>query len=80
MIFKYENRKLYDKELKGYVTLKDLFSRMKTSKEFKVIDNVTSKDITNEVKLSVLNKFSKELTSCSSILNGLVMLKFKDEE
>ena len=45
-IIKYSNRKLYSKDLKGYVTLSELLDYVKQGKSLEVVDNTTKQDIT----------------------------------
>lgn len=46
IIKRYSNRKLYDMELSGYVTLEDLARMVRCNEDFIVIDNNTKIDIT----------------------------------
>ena len=48
-IKKYANRKLYDNTEKRYVSMDDIAGFIKSDEEIIIIDNVTNKDITQEV-------------------------------
>lgn len=54
VIKKYPNRRLYDTELKAYITLEDIKKLVFAEAEFQVIDAKTKKDITQSTLLQII--------------------------
>jgi len=63
IIKRYKNRRLYDTELKKYITHEDLHLMIKTEDTFKVIENSTGEDITLPVLGHLLVGRLKENTN-----------------
>lgn len=73
VIVKYSNRKLYDKEVKGYITLHELENYVTNSITFSVIEHKTKKDVTSEELVKVLaNKLSKSSNKSTESLITLI--------
>ena len=54
VIKKYANRRLYDTETSAYITLEDLCKRVKTGREFIVVDAKTGQDLTRQVLAQII--------------------------
>lgn len=54
VIKKYANRRLYDTETSAYITLEDLCKRVKTGREFVVVDAKTGQDLTRQVLAQII--------------------------
>lgn len=54
VIKKYANRRLYDTETSAYITLEDLCKRVKSGKEFVVVDAKTGQDLTRQVLAQII--------------------------
>ncbi len=54
IIKRYSNRKLYDTESKKYVTLEQVAALVKGGQDLKVLDNVSSEDLTNVTLSQIL--------------------------
>lgn len=54
IVLKYSNRKLYSKKDAKYVTVKELYNRVKEGQNFQVIDYKTGLDITKNVLTSCI--------------------------
>lgn len=73
VIIKYENRKLYDKDLKGYISLQELENYAINNITFSVIKHKTQEDITNETLVRVLaNKLNKSSNKSTDSLITLI--------
>lgn len=53
-IRKYRNRKLYDTDLKTYITLVDLGEEIRGGKEIRIVDHETQADITAEILTEII--------------------------
>ncbi len=58
MIRKYKNRKYYDSQTSGYVTLRDMAVMMRNGEGVKVHDQETHEDITNVTLLQIALKIN----------------------
>jgi polyhydroxyalkanoate synthesis repressor PhaR len=65
VIKKYANRRLYDTDTSAYITLEDLCERVKTGRDFVVVDAKTGQDLTRQVLTQII--FEQE-TKGSQIL------------
>lgn len=54
IIKKYANRRLYDTGISAYITLEDLYERVKAGKEFTVVDARTGQDLTRQVLTQII--------------------------
>lgn len=54
IIKKYANRRLYDTETSAYITLEDLCKRVKSGREFTVVDAKTGQDLTRQVLAQII--------------------------
>lgn len=54
VIKKYANRRLYDTETSAYITLEDLYQRVKDGKDFTVVDAKTGQDLTRQVLTQII--------------------------
>lgn len=75
IIKRYTNRKLYDTELRRYVTVKELASRATRQADgdwFQVIDNETKYDITSEILAQIVVQNASKIgtTELSFFLKG----------
>ena len=55
IIYKYQNRKFYDKSRKQYITLKDIGNYVDNDESIVVYNHKTNAAITDEVLIAVLN-------------------------
>ncbi|WP_298441682.1 polyhydroxyalkanoate synthesis repressor PhaR [uncultured Ferrimonas sp.] len=60
LIKRYPNRRLYDTELKRYITLVEVRDYIKSYQAFTVIDSKTEQDMTRQVLLQVLADMESE--------------------
>ncbi|GAA5189606.1 polyhydroxyalkanoate synthesis repressor PhaR [Ferrimonas gelatinilytica] len=60
LIKRYPNRRLYDTEKKGYITLMDVRDDIKSYQPFQVVDSKSGEDITRQVLLQVLAEMENE--------------------
>ena len=70
LIKKYNNRKLYDTETGGYVTLAQVAQIIRDGYDIKVIENSTKNDITYAIQLQVLfdqERRSRELQDTNKL-------------
>ena len=65
VIKKYANRRLYDTDTSAYITLEDLCERVKSGRDFVVVDAKTGQDLTRQVLTQII--FEQE-TKGSQIL------------
>jgi polyhydroxyalkanoate synthesis repressor PhaR len=74
VIKRYPNRKLYDTEAKGYITLEQIARLIRAGQEIQVIDNVTGEDLTAVVLTQIILEQEKKQSGFipSAILAGLV--------
>lgn len=74
VIKRYPNRKLYDTEAKGYITLEQIAQLIRDGQEIQVIDNVTGEDLTAVVLTQIILEQEKKRAGFvpSIILSGLV--------
>jgi polyhydroxyalkanoate synthesis repressor PhaR len=74
VIKRYPNRKLYDTEAKGYITLEQIADLIRGGQEIQVIDNVTGEDLTAVVLTQIILEQEKKQAGFvpSAILAGLV--------
>lgn len=72
-LIKYKNRKLYAKELSGYVALTDIFNFVKSGSEVQVTDHATKQDITKDIlKKAWVNGASKLTTQeLTNLIRGI---------
>ena len=61
-IKRYTNRKFYDNEEKGYITLDDITARIREGREVQVIDHESGEDITTVVLTQII--FEQEKKQC----------------
>ena len=54
IIKKYANRRLYDTGTSAYITLEDLYERVKDGREFIVVDAKTGQDLTRQVLTQII--------------------------
>ena len=73
-IKRYTNRKFYDPEEKGYITLEDIAARIREGREVQVIDHESGEDITTVVLTQIIFEQEKKQTGFvpRSVLTGLV--------
>jgi polyhydroxyalkanoate synthesis repressor PhaR len=73
-IKRYTNRKFYDTEEKGYITLEDITARIREGREVQVIDHASGEDITTVVLTQIVFEQEKKQTGFvpRSVLTGLV--------
>ena len=73
-IKRYTNRKFYDPEEKGYITLEDIAARIREGREVQVIDHVSGEDITTVVLTQIVFEQEKKQAGFvpRSVLTGLV--------
>ena len=73
-IKRYTNRKFYDNEEKGYITLEDIAARIREGREVQVIDHDSDEDITTVVLTQIIFEQEKKQTGFvpRSVLTGLV--------
>ncbi|ADN76336.1 polyhydroxyalkonate synthesis repressor, PhaR [Ferrimonas balearica DSM 9799] len=60
LIKRYPNRRLYDTELKRYITLADVRDYIKGYQSFEVVDSKTGDPLTRQVLLQVLTEMESE--------------------
>lgn len=63
-VVKYQNRKLYDKTISKYITLKQIVSYIKNNEEVQITDAKSKEDITTKVleqAITLLNASKEEL-------------------
>jgi polyhydroxyalkanoate synthesis repressor PhaR len=74
VIKRYPNRKLYDTETKGYITLEQIAGLIRDGQDIQVIDNVTGEDLTAVVLTQIILEQEKKQAGFvpSGILAGLV--------
>ncbi|MBY5991819.1 polyhydroxyalkanoate synthesis repressor PhaR [Ferrimonas balearica] len=60
LIKRYPNRRLYDTELKAYITLADVREYIKDYKAFEVVDSKSGQPLTRQVLLQVLSEMEAE--------------------
>ena len=74
VIKRYPNRKLYDTEAKGYITLEQIAELIRGGQEIQVIDNVSGEDLTAVVLTQIILEQEKKQAGFvpSAILAGLV--------
>jgi polyhydroxyalkanoate synthesis repressor PhaR len=78
LIKRYKNRRLYDTETKKMVTIEDLSAMVKADEEFKVMDNVSRRDITGEILTTILRsevKSWKDLKDSGKLIKELISKK-----
>ncbi len=73
-IKRYTNRKFYDTEEKGYITLENIAERIREGREVQVIDHASGEDITTVVLTQIILEQEKKQTGFvpRSVLTGLV--------
>jgi len=54
VIKKYANRRLYDTETSAYITLEDLCKRVKSGRDFTVVDAKSGQDLTRQVLAQII--------------------------
>lgn len=59
LIKKYSNRRLYDMELKRYITLEELRDRIRDGAEVQVVDSKTGEDLTQVVLIQLILETEK---------------------
>jgi polyhydroxyalkanoate synthesis repressor PhaR len=59
VIKRYESRKLYDTEEKGYISLEDIAGWVREGQEVRVIDHPTSVDVTAQVLTQIIHDEGK---------------------
>lgn len=70
-IIKYQNRKLYSKKLKGYITLNDILDYVKTGQSYNVYDKATGADITRETtQMAVMTLIDLDLNTLSNLVRA----------
>ncbi len=72
VIKRYQNRKLYDTELSKYVTLDDILELALNDSPFKVLDNVSQRDITGAtlfMAMSTVMQDKMDIASIKQIIN-----------
>ncbi len=74
MIKRYPNRKLYDSETKGYITLEGIADLIRRGEEVQVLDNATGIDLTALTLTQIILDFEKKQAGFlpRSVLTGLV--------
>lgn len=74
VIKRYPNRKLYDTESKGYITLDGIAQLIREGEEVQVIDNVTGEDLTAVTLTQVIFEQEKKEGGALplSVLTGLI--------
>jgi polyhydroxyalkanoate synthesis repressor PhaR len=60
LIKRYPNRRLYDTELKSYITLSEVRDYIKGYQTFQVVDSKSGDDMTRQVLLQVLAEMESE--------------------
>jgi len=61
LIKRYPNRKLYDTQIKEYITLKDIAALIRDSQEISIIDNSTGEDLTAITLTQIILEYEKEI-------------------
>lgn len=69
VIIKYSNRKLYCKNRKHYVSLREIYIDYKRGKKINVLTHKTKEDITNRTILQAIADFADE-EDCTKLLMG----------
>lgn len=59
LIKKYSNRRLYDMDLKRYITLEELGERIKNGDAVKIVDSKTGEDLTQPVLIQLILETEK---------------------
>jgi polyhydroxyalkanoate synthesis repressor PhaR len=74
LIKRYPNRKLYDTEVKRYVTLEEIASLIRQGKEVRVVDHTTGEDLTAVTLTQVILEQEKKLSGFlpRAVLTGLI--------
>jgi polyhydroxyalkanoate synthesis repressor PhaR len=62
MIKKYSNRRLYDMDQKGYITLEELRDKIRNGYEVQVIDSKTGEDLTQSILIQIILETEKQQT------------------
>ena len=60
LIKRYPNRRLYDTEIKKYITLNTIRDYIKTYQQFEIVDSKSGDDLTRNVLLQVLTEVESE--------------------
>ncbi len=60
LIKRYPNRRLYDTEIKKYITLNTIRDYIKTYQQFEIVDSKSGGDLTRNVLLQVLTEVESE--------------------
>ncbi len=60
LIKRYPNRRLYDTDVKSYITLSTIRDYIKAYQQFQIVDSKSGKDLTRQVLLQVLTEVESE--------------------
>jgi polyhydroxyalkanoate synthesis repressor PhaR len=60
LIKRYPNRRLYDTDVKSYITLSNIRDYIKTYQQFEIVDSKSGKDLTRHFLLQVLTEIESE--------------------
>ena len=80
IIKKYANRRLYDTETSAYITLEDLCDRVKSGKNFSVVDAKTGQDLTRQVLTQII--FEQEIKGFKILPTSFLrsVIRFYDDK
>jgi len=80
VIKKYANRRLYDTETSAYITLEDLCDRVKSGRDFIVLDAKTGQDLTRQVLTQII--FEQEIKGSQILPTDFLrsVIRFYDNE
>lgn len=74
MIKRYANRKLYDSQTSGYVTLDDIAAMLRDGYDIQVVDNKSGQDISNATLAQILFETEKKGSRVSmAVLKQLIL-------
>lgn len=62
-VVRYQNRKLYDTEDSGYITLETLYHLVRAGEVFTVTDHRTKRDVTDKVAREMFSTYSNTTAS-----------------
>jgi polyhydroxyalkanoate synthesis repressor PhaR len=71
LIKRYPNRRLYDTDVKSYITLSTIRDYIKSYQQFQIVDSKSGKDLTRQVLLQVLTEVESE--GRSSVLTNKML-------
>ena len=72
-IIRYDNRKLYDKTNRQYISLKNLVEVVKAGEKIRVTKHKTDKDITYQTLVKVLSCKLENTSRTNESIEGLII-------